>query len=169
TALSNTGSAMSPAASTACQRAPSAAVACAAPPKTTRMTAHSQAIGRSGIGTRSGVLMKVTGGSAERCQAEAIWHCCADHVQSGAVLAGREARIAMTSTLAEKSCTACRSGIPPLAREVAEEYRREAPDWALLDDAGRIERTYRFRNFTSAFAFVEHAAALAEAEGHHPD
>ncbi len=75
----------------------------------------------------------------------------------------------MTSTLAGKSCTACRSGIPPLTREVAEEYRREAPDWALLDDACRIERTYRFRNFTSAFGFVEHAAALAEAEGHHPD
>ena len=75
----------------------------------------------------------------------------------------------MTSTLAEKSCTACRSGVPPLAREVAEEYRREAPDWALLDDATRIERTYRFRNFAAAFTFVEHAAALAEAEGHHPD
>jgi len=75
----------------------------------------------------------------------------------------------MTSTLAERSCTACRGGIPPLSREVAEEYRREAPDWALLDDASRIERTYRFRNFAGAFAFVEHAAALAEAEGHHPD
>jgi len=111
----------------------------------------------------------MTGGLAKHCKADAIWHCCADHVQYGAALAGREARIAMTSTLAEKSCTACRSGSPPLAREVAEEYRREAPDWALLDDASRIERTYRFRNFTSAFAFVEHAAALAEAEGHHPD
>jgi 4a-hydroxytetrahydrobiopterin dehydratase len=75
----------------------------------------------------------------------------------------------MTSTLAEKSCTACRSGVPPLARETAEEYRREAPDWALLDEATRIERTYRFRNFAGAFGFVEHAAALAEAEGHHPD
>jgi hypothetical protein len=26
-------------------------------------------------------LMRVTGGSANRCKAEAIWHCCADHVQ----------------------------------------------------------------------------------------
>jgi 4a-hydroxytetrahydrobiopterin dehydratase len=39
----------------------------------------------------------------------------------------------------------------------------------LLDEATRIERTYRFRNFAGAFGFVEHAAALAEAEGHHPD
>ena len=75
----------------------------------------------------------------------------------------------MTTALAQKSCTPCRGGVPPLSRETAEEYRREAPDWALLDDAGRIERTYRFRNFAAAFGFVEHAAALAEAEGHHPD
>ena len=42
-------------------------------------------------------------------------------------------------------------------------------DWALLDDATRIERTFRFRNFREAFAFVASAAELAEAEGHHPD
>ena len=75
----------------------------------------------------------------------------------------------MTSTLAEKSCTPCRGGIPPLTQDVAEEYRRQAPDWGLLDDATRIERTYRFKNFAAAFAYVERAAALAEAEGHHPD
>ena len=75
----------------------------------------------------------------------------------------------MASTLAEKSCTPCRGGIPPLSRDTAEEYRRQAPDWALLDEATRIERTYRRKNFADAFAFVESAAALAEAEGHHPD
>src|ERR1700680_4249875 len=90
TALSNTGSAMSPAASPACQRAPQGAAALVAPAERMRMTAHSQAIERSGIGTRSAVLMRVTGGSANRCKAEAIWHCCADHVQYDAVPAGRE-------------------------------------------------------------------------------
>lgn len=75
----------------------------------------------------------------------------------------------ITAKLAEKSCTPCRGGIPPLTREEAEEYHRQAPDWSLLDDATRIERTYRFRNFRDAFAFVEQAAKLAEEEGHHPD
>jgi 4a-hydroxytetrahydrobiopterin dehydratase len=75
----------------------------------------------------------------------------------------------MPSTLANKSCTPCRGGIPPLTRDAAEEYRRQAPDWALLDEATRIERTYRLNNFAKAFAFVERAAALAEVEGHHPD
>jgi len=75
----------------------------------------------------------------------------------------------MASALAEKSCIPCRGGIPPLSAEEAETYRRQAPEWALLDNAARIERTYRFKNFREAFAFVERAAELAEAEGHHPD
>jgi 4a-hydroxytetrahydrobiopterin dehydratase len=75
----------------------------------------------------------------------------------------------MASALVDKSCTPCRGGVPPLTPDEAERYRREAPEWSLCDAATRIERTYRFRNFREAFAFVERAAALAEEEGHHPD
>jgi 4a-hydroxytetrahydrobiopterin dehydratase len=75
----------------------------------------------------------------------------------------------MPLALAEKSCTPCRGGVPPLTQEEAANYRGQAPDWELLDGAKRIERTYRFKNFREAFAFVERAAALAEAEGHHPE
>jgi 4a-hydroxytetrahydrobiopterin dehydratase len=73
------------------------------------------------------------------------------------------------SMLAEKSCTPCRGGIPPLTAEEAERLRAQAPEWSLLDDATRIERRFRFGNFREAFAFVARAADLAEAEGHHPD
>jgi 4a-hydroxytetrahydrobiopterin dehydratase len=73
------------------------------------------------------------------------------------------------SALAEKACTPCRGGVPPLSPEEAAGYRSQAPDWALLDDATRIERTYRFKNFREALAFVVRAGELAEAEGHHPD
>ena len=45
----------------------------------------------------------------------------------------------------------CRGGIPPLSLDEAEELHRQAPDWQLLDRATRIERTYRFKNFTEAF------------------
>src|SRR6201997_5327288 len=75
----------------------------------------------------------------------------------------------MPVALAEKSCTPCRGGIPPLTKDEAADYRAQAPDWGLVDEAKRIERTYRFKNFREAFGFVERAAALAEAEGHHPD
>jgi 4a-hydroxytetrahydrobiopterin dehydratase len=75
----------------------------------------------------------------------------------------------MSAALAEKTCTPCKGGIPPLTEEQAEAYREQAPDWALRDDASRIERTYRFRNFPEAFAFVRQAGELAETEAHHPD
>ncbi len=75
----------------------------------------------------------------------------------------------MATALAEKTCTPCRGGIPPLTPEEAEGYRAQAPEWALMDSATRIERTYRFKNFREAFAFVSRAAELAETEGHHPD
>ena len=45
----------------------------------------------------------------------------------------------------------------------------QAPEWLLRDETTRIERTYRFRNFGDAFAFVRSAGGLAEAEFHHPD
>ena len=75
----------------------------------------------------------------------------------------------MASALAEKTCTPCRGGVPPLTPEEAEGYRVQAPDWSLMDEATRIERRYRFKDFAGAFAFVARAAELAEAQGHHPD
>ncbi len=75
----------------------------------------------------------------------------------------------MPTALAEKSCTPCRGGIPPLDAEEAAALHREAPQWDLLDAATRIARTYRFKNFGEAFGFVARAAELAEAEAHHPD
>ena len=75
----------------------------------------------------------------------------------------------MATALAEKSCTPCRGGFPPLTTDEVEGLHDQAPEWALLDDAKRIERTYRFRNFQEAFNFVERAAALAEEEAHHPE
>ena len=75
----------------------------------------------------------------------------------------------MTEILAEKKCTPCRGGVPPLARDEAVRYQAQAPDWELRDDAHRIERTFRFRNFREALTFVQQVGELAEAEGHHPD
>jgi 4a-hydroxytetrahydrobiopterin dehydratase len=75
----------------------------------------------------------------------------------------------MSATLADKTCTPCRGGIPPLTPQEAEQYHVQAPEWALQDETTRIERTYRFRNFAAAFAFVQKAGQLAETEAHHPD
>src|ERR1700681_273387 len=75
----------------------------------------------------------------------------------------------MTETLAEKTCALGRGVTPPLTRDEAQRLQAQAPDWELADDAHRIQRTFRFRNFREALAFVQEVGELAEAEGHHPD
>jgi 4a-hydroxytetrahydrobiopterin dehydratase len=75
----------------------------------------------------------------------------------------------MMEELAEKMCTPCRGGIPPLAREGAEGFRLQVPEWGLVDDAHRIERSFRFVNFRAALSFVQRVGELAETQGHHPD
>jgi 4a-hydroxytetrahydrobiopterin dehydratase len=75
----------------------------------------------------------------------------------------------MTETLAEKKCTPCRGGMPPLTQEEAECFQSQTPNWELRDDGHRIERTFRFRNFQEALDFVGKVGDLAETEGHHPD
>src|SRR6266576_571854 len=75
----------------------------------------------------------------------------------------------MTETLAEKTCTPCRGGVPPLGRDEALRFQAQATDWELRDEDHRIERTFRFRNFREALAFVQQVGELAESEGHHPD
>jgi 4a-hydroxytetrahydrobiopterin dehydratase len=76
---------------------------------------------------------------------------------------------AMMEDLATKTCTPCRGGIPPLTPPEAETFRAKVPEWTLADGSSRIERTFQFRNFAEAFAFVQKVAELAESEGHHPD
>jgi 4a-hydroxytetrahydrobiopterin dehydratase len=56
-----------------------------------------------------------------------------------------------------------------LTAQQAEELRAQSPQWALVDDAHRIERTFRFRDFREALTFVQKVGELAEFEGHHPD
>jgi 4a-hydroxytetrahydrobiopterin dehydratase len=73
------------------------------------------------------------------------------------------------AALAEKTCTPCRGGIPPLSRAEAEKLREQVENWELADDAGRIARTFRFPNFRAALGFVQEVGELAESEGHHPD
>jgi len=75
----------------------------------------------------------------------------------------------VADALAAKSCTPCRGGVPPLTPEEVTAHQRQTPEWSVHDEARRIERTIRFKNFAEAFAFVQQVAHLAEAEGHHPD
>ena len=76
---------------------------------------------------------------------------------------------AQSEPLSAKTCTPCRGGVPPLTPEEVEAHHRQTPTWDVRDDSHRIERTFRFKDFAEALAFVNQVGALAEAEGHHPD
>ena len=75
----------------------------------------------------------------------------------------------MADTLAAKTCTPCKGGIPPLTLEQVQDFQRQIPGWELQNDAHRIERKFKFRNFSEALRFVTQVGELAEAESHHPD
>ena len=52
--------------------------------------------------------------------------------------------------------------------EVAEAMTR-LDGWALAEDGRSIGRTFTFRNFSEAFAFMTRVALAAEKIDHHPD
>ena len=45
----------------------------------------------------------------------------------------------------------------------------EVEDWELSDNAGKILREFKFKDFVEAMEFVNKVAKLAEREGHHPN
>lgn len=72
-------------------------------------------------------------------------------------------------SLTSKQCIPCRGGIPPLTREEAESFLKETPGWELVLDSSRLQRSFQFKNFSAALAFVNRIGELAEREAHHPD
>jgi 4a-hydroxytetrahydrobiopterin dehydratase len=72
------------------------------------------------------------------------------------------------SELASRHCVPCRGGTPPLTGEALEKFKRELPDWQVVQEH-HIEKTFRFPDFKTGLDFVNRVGALAEAEGHHPD
>jgi 4a-hydroxytetrahydrobiopterin dehydratase len=75
----------------------------------------------------------------------------------------------MIDTLVGKSCTPCKGGIPPLRSQEVERLHAQVRQWDMRDDAKRIERKFKFRNFGEALRFVQQVGELAEKEAHHPD
>lgn len=69
--------------------------------------------------------------------------------------------------LTERHCEPCEGGVPPLEPERIQALMPETPDWRLEGD--RLVRDLEFRDFATALAWINAAAEVAEAEGHHPD
>lgn len=70
--------------------------------------------------------------------------------------------------LTEKTCVPCQGGIPPLSPDEAEGMLENVPGWTLIDDATKLERTYKFSDFVEAQAFANQVGEISEQESHHP-
>lgn len=71
--------------------------------------------------------------------------------------------------LTAKTCTPCQGGIPPLTPQEAQQYLREVPQWELLNEATRIKRSFRTKDFREAMTLAVRVGELCEQEGHHAD
>lgn len=71
--------------------------------------------------------------------------------------------------LARKHCTPCEGCMPPATKGEAEILLRRVTDWKLTPDGKAIVKSFTFKNFAQALAFVNKVGAIAEGEGHHPD
>ncbi len=76
---------------------------------------------------------------------------------------------AMASDLAERKCTPCERGSPPLKGGALADLRaRVDPEWQVIDEH-HLRREFKFRDFRAALEFTNRVGAIAEAENHHPD
>ena len=72
-------------------------------------------------------------------------------------------------SLASKRCVPCEGNVPPLTQAQAQDMMKELNGWMLVDEAHLLAKSFRFKDFVKTMEFVNKVAAIAEAEGHHPD
>ncbi len=75
-----------------------------------------------------------------------------------------------TEKLTDKICVPCRGDEPPLDRAQIEEYRKQVPDWEVVEEKSipRLRRSFKFKDFAQALTFTQKVGELAEEQGHHP-
>jgi 4a-hydroxytetrahydrobiopterin dehydratase len=73
----------------------------------------------------------------------------------------------MNCDLADRHCTPCEGGTPPLAGAEVARYLAELAGWE--DTGGAIARRFEFKNYCQTMAFVNAVAWIAHSENHHPD
>ena len=72
-----------------------------------------------------------------------------------------------TPELTKKTCVSCEGGIPKLSTEEVDNLMGQVPGWSAEGDF--LRKTFEFKDFLAAMAFLNKVAEVAEAEAHHPD
>ena len=69
--------------------------------------------------------------------------------------------------LIQKVCKSCEGGTPPLKMAEIKKFMPQVAGWKVVK--GKLEKTFKFKDFVTAIKFINKIALLAEREGHHPD
>lgn len=72
------------------------------------------------------------------------------------------------SPLAERHCTPCKEGTPPLEGDRVATLLGRLEGWEAVDEH-HLTKTFRFKDFRGALEFVNRVGKIADDEGHHPD
>jgi 4a-hydroxytetrahydrobiopterin dehydratase len=71
--------------------------------------------------------------------------------------------------LADRRCTPCRGGTPPLRGVPLEALLAQLGGGWRVIDGHHLEKQFRFRDFAGALGFAGEIGALADEQQHHPD
>jgi 4a-hydroxytetrahydrobiopterin dehydratase len=71
--------------------------------------------------------------------------------------------------LAKRQCVPCRADTPRLTGQALAELVSQLGGGWELTDGERLRKTFGFRDFASALAFVNLIGEVSEREQHHPD
>src|SRR5688500_7016130 len=71
------------------------------------------------------------------------------------------------SELAHRKCKSCEGGVDPLKPTEVELLLKQLSGWSLTE--GRIVKSFSFKNYHEAMAFVNATAWISHREDHHPD
>ena len=74
----------------------------------------------------------------------------------------------MYMDLLSKRCVSCEGNVLPFSAEEIKPYLGQIKGWSLVG-IQKIYKEYKFSGFKVAMNFTNKVAAIAEAEGHHPD
>lgn len=59
--------------------------------------------------------------------------------------------------------------VPQLTEDERATWLAALPEWVPARDGAAIERHFRFKDFSEAFAFMTRVALIAETRDHHPE
>ena len=69
--------------------------------------------------------------------------------------------------LTTRRCKPCEGGVEPLKRDEIDNLLKQLRGWTYHD--GAIVKSYAFKNYYQAMAFVNATAWISHREDHHPD